>query len=179
MGILKNNQKKEVRFEKGDFVIYEPNEYQKEEIMQMLENQQIKIEDKKIVGEVDLKFVRHILRELTSIKNEVDEYDDKELGVLLENGNRDMILFVREVKRLINEMIEDLVYIQEEEAQIILKMLNIFSTGTTNVEIEKKFNNLMKRNKINLTFEQMITDKNSEELGNIIKEAKKKNKKKK
>ena len=178
MGILKNNQKKETRFEKGDFIIYEPNEYQKEEIMQMLENQQIKIEDKKIVGEVDLKFVRHILRELTSIKNEVDEYDDKELGVLLENGNRDMILFVREVKRLINEMIEDLVYIQEEEAQIILKMLNIFSTGTTNVEIEKKFNNLMKRNKINLTFEQMITDKNSEELGDMIKESKKNRKKK-
>ena len=178
MGILKNNQKKETRFEKGDFIIYEPNEYQKEEIMQMLEKQQIKIEDKKIVGEVDLKFVRYILRELTSIKNEVDEYDDKELGVILENGNRDMTLFVREVKRLINEMIEDLVYIQEEEAQIILKMLNIFSTGTTNVEIEKKFNNLMKRNKINLTFDQIITNKNSKELGDMIKESKKNKKKK-
>ena len=83
------------------------------------------------------------------------------------------------VKRLINEMIEDLVYIQEEETQIILKMLNIFSTATTNAEVEKKFNNLMKRNKINLTFDQVITNKNSKELGDMIKEAKKKNRKKK
>lgn len=180
MGILKNNQKVDVRFEKGDFKIYEPNELQREEIMKLLEKQDIKIEGEIVKGEVDLKFIRFILRECTSIGNEVDEYDDKELEILFENGNREMQLFMREIERLINELVEDLLFMQEKEVQLILKMLNILNTTTTKIEMEKKFNNLMKKNKVNLTLQQMIENKdNPEELQKLIKISKRNNGKKK
>lgn len=180
MGILKNNQKVDVRFEKGDFKIYEPNELQREEIMKLLEKQDIKIEGEIVKGEVDLKFIRFILRECTSIGNEVDEYDDKELEILFENGNREMQLFMRELERLINELVEDLLFMQEKEVQLILKMLNILNTTTTKIEMEKKFNNLMKKNKVNLTLQQMIENKdNPEELQKLIKISKRNNGKKK
>ena len=180
MGILKSNQKVDIRFEKGEFKIYEPNELQREDIMKMLENQDINIEGDAVKGEVDLKFLRYILKKCTSVGNEVDEYNDKELEILFENGNRDMQLFVREIERLINELVEDLLFIQEKEVGLIIKMLNILNTTTTKIEMEKKFNNLMKKNKVNLTLEQMIKNKdNPEELQKLIKISKKNNSKKK
>ena len=180
MGILKNNQKVDIRFEKGDFKIYEPNELQREEIMNMLKNQNIKIDRDIVTGDVDLRFIRYILRECTSVGNEVDEYNDEELGNLLDNGNRNMRLFVLEIDKLINELVEDLLLIQAKEAQLIIKMLDILTANTNKMEIEKKFNNLMKRNKINLTLEQMIENKdNPEELQKLIKISKKNNSKKK
>lgn len=180
MGILEKNQKNSIRFKRGDFIIYEPSDMQREEIMTMLENQDISIEGESVKGEVNLKFIRYILRECTSIGNEVDEYNDIQLENMLDNGNRDMLLFVRDIEQLVNELVEDMIYIQQKEVDLILKMLNILGTSTTNMEMEKKFNNLMKRNKVSLTFEQMIKNKdNPEELQKLIKLSKKNNSKKK
>lgn len=180
MGILEKNQKNSIRFEKGDFIIYEPSDMQREEIMSMLEKQDISIEGENVKGEVNIKFIRYILRECTSIANEIDEYDDIQLENMLDNGNRDMLLFVREIEKLVNELVEDMIYIQQKEVEIILKMLNILGTATTNIEMEKKFNNLMKRNRVSLTFDQMIKNKdNPEELQKLIKLSKKNNSKKK
>ena len=100
MGILEKNQRNGIRFEKGDFIIYEPSDMQREEIMSMLEKQDISIEGENVKGEVNLKFIRYILRECTSIANEIDEYDDIQLENMLDNGNRDMLLFVREIEEL-------------------------------------------------------------------------------
>lgn len=180
MGILKNNQKVDIRFEKGDFKVYNPKEIQREDIMKMLESQNINIEGDLVKGNVDLKFIRYILRECTSVGNEVDEYSDNELELLFENGNREMKLFIREIEILINELVEDLLFIKEKEIQLVLKMLDILNANTENAEIEKKFNKLMKKNKIDLTLEQMIKNKdNPEELQKIIKLSKKNNGKKK
>ena len=180
MGILKNNQKVDIRFEKGDFKIYEPDELQREEIMNLLKKQDINIEGEVVKGEVDLKFIRYILKECTSIGNEVDEYNDAELDIMFENGNREMKLFLNEIKRLVNELVEDFLFIQEQEVQLIIKMLNILNANTSKNEVEKKFNNLMKKNKVNLTLEEMIKNKdNPEELQKLIKISKKNNGKKK
>lgn len=180
MGILKSNQKKDIRFEKGDFKIYEPTDYQREQIIEMLKNQNLTIEDNAVKGEVDFKFVKYILRECTSIANEVDEYTDKELSSLLDNGNRNVKLFMTEIKKLIDELIEDLLFVQEEELKIIVKMLNILNTNTTKDEIEKKFNNLMKRNKLNITLQDVVNNSdNPEKLQDLIKTSKKKNNTKK
>lgn len=180
MSILKNNQKRDIRFDKGDFKVYEPNELQREDIMTMLEKQDITIEDESIKGKVDLKFIRYILRECTSVGSEVDEYSDSELEVLFDNGNRDMTLFIREIGKLANELVEDLVYAKEREIQLIIKMLNALTTVTSKIELEKKFNNLMKKNKVNITLEQMIENKdNPEELQKLIKISKRNNAKKK
>lgn len=180
MGILKNNQKKDIRFSKDEFKIYEPNEIQKEEIMSLLEEQDIKIDEDVVVGNFNLKFIRYILRECTSISNEVDEYEDAELEVLLDNGNRDLQLFIREIEVLISELTEDLLYVKEKEIGIIIKMLDILNSNMDKIELEKKFNRFMKRNKINLTLEQMIENKdNPEELQKLIKVSKKNNSKKK
>ena len=180
MGILENNQRKDIRFKKGDFVLFEPSELQREEIFKIIEKQSLKIEGDNIEGELDTKFFRYILRECSSIGNEVDEYNDQELDIKFENGNRNMSLFLREVEKLTEELVEDLFYIQEKEIKIIIKILDILNTNTTKMEMEKKFNNLMKRNKINITLNDFVENKdNPEKLKEIIKNSKKKNTSKK
>lgn len=180
MGILKDNQKVDIRFEKGEFKIYEPTDFQREEIMNLLKEQDLKIEGDVVKGEVDFRFLRYLLKECTSIGHEVDEYNDKELSSLLDNGNRTVKLFMVEIKRMIDELVEDLLLVQEEELKLIIKMLNILNSNTTKVEIEKKFNNLMKRNKVNITLEEMVANKdNPEKLQELIKVSKKNNTRKK
>ena len=180
MGILENNQRKDIRFKKGDFVLFEPSELQREEIFKIIEKQSLKIEGDNIEGELDTKFFRYILRECSSIGNEVDEYNDQELDIKFENGNRNMLLFLREVEKLTEELVEDLFYMQEKEIKIIIKILDILNTNTTKMEMEKKFNNLMKRNKINITLNDFVENKDDpEKLKELIKNSKKKNTSKK
>lgn len=180
MGILENNQRKDIRFKKGDFVLFEPSELQREEIFKIIEKQSLKIEGDNIEGELDTKFFRYILRECSSIGNEVDEYNDQELDIKFENGNRNMSLFLREVEKLTEELVEDLFYMQEKEIKIIIKILDILNTNTTKMEMEKKFNNLMKRNKINITLNDFVENKDDpEKLKELIKNSKKKNTSKK
>lgn len=180
MGILEKNQKQEIRFEKGDFILYEPNELQGEEINSLLEKQDIKLEDNSIQGEVDTRFIRFILKECTSLGNEIDEYTDEELDIKLENGNRDITLFMRAIEELCNEVAEDYFYAKEKEIKLIIKILDIINANITKNEMEKKFNSLMKRNKVNLTLNEFVENKdNPEKLKEIIKNSKKKNGKKK
>lgn len=180
MGILEKNQKQQIRFEKGDFILYEPNELQREEINSLLEKQNIKLEDNSIQGEVDTRFIRFILKECTSLGNEIDEYTDEELDIKLENGNRDIALFMRAIEELCNEVTEDYFYAKEKEIKLIIKILDIINANMTKNEMEKKFNALMKRNKVNLTLNEFIENKDDpEKLKEVIKNSKKKNGKKK
>lgn len=180
MRILEKNQRNDIRYKKGDFVLYEPSEEQKEEIFKMIEKQNLKIEGDNVEGELDTKFFRYILRNCSSIGNEVDEYNDQELDVMFDNGNRDMSLFLREVEKLTEELVEDLFYTQEKEIKLLIKIINILDANTTKMEMERKFNNLMKRNKIDVTLNDFVENKdNPEKLKEIIKNSKKKNAKKK
>lgn len=169
MGILRDNQKKDIRYENGDFKVFEPTESQCDDILALLKEQDLKIEEDRINGEVDLTFLRYILKECTSVGAEVDEYNNEELLRLFENGNRNLRLFKNEVMNLINEKIEDMFIKQEDEMRLVIKILNILNSKSTQEEVEKKFNNLMKRNKIDLTLKGLIDNKdNPEVLKNIL-----------
>lgn len=180
MGILERNKKQEVRFEKGDFILYEPSDLQREEIFKIIEKQNLEINENNIEGELDINFFRYILRECTSVGAEVEEYSDQELDNVFDKGNREMSLFLREIEKLTEELVEDLIYMQEKEIKLMIKILDILNTNMTKNEMEKKFDNLMKRNKINVTLNDFVENKdNPEKLKEIIKTSKKKNGKKK
>lgn len=180
MGILERNQKREVRFEKGEIALYEPTEFQKDEIYSLLENQNITLQEGKIEGEIDVRFVRYVLKECSTLGAEIDEYSNEKLDSLLSNGNRNVQLFMRSVEDLCNELVEDYFYVKEKEVKIIIKIMDILNANLTQMELEKKFNNLMKRNKVNLTLNEFVENKdNPEKLKEIIKNSKKKNGKRK
>lgn len=180
MGILDRNQVQEIRFKKGDYIIYEPTQSQKEDINNLLESQNIELKESSIEGEVDTRFIRFILKECTSLGSEVDEYTDEELDIKMANGNRNTILFMNSIEELCNELVEDYFYIKEKEIKLLIKIIDILNMNTTKTDMEIKFNNLMKRNKIKVTLNDFVENKdNPEKLKEIIKNSKKKNAKKK
>jgi hypothetical protein len=106
--LLKNNQKKEYRFKQKELILYYPTNEQLSEIRQLVEND-MKINNQ-LQSEFDLnlKSIRFIIREITSIGYEIDEYDDTVLQGMLDNGNRDLTLLLREIKTLIQEIVDDI-----------------------------------------------------------------------
>ena len=86
MGVLKNNQKKEIRFQKDDVILYEPNKAQLDELKIIItENTNIDLENGEAVSELSYDIVRYIFKFLTSIGDEVDDLDDEELEVVAIN----------------------------------------------------------------------------------------------
>lgn len=156
MGILNNHIKKSIRFSKGDLVIYEPNEFQYEEIMKLIENNISTDENLNAKGEVGIQGVRYLIRELTSIGAEIDEMSDSELAIAFDNGDRDLTIFLRELKKLIEEIVEDVQYKQYEAIDMISKMFDILNAQEDENIIKNKFNKLCKKKGIKMTFDEFI-----------------------
>ena len=80
--LLKKHQKKEFRYESKDFKLYELTDYQRNELASMVAESS-KIENEKLTGEVSLKSIRYIIRELTNVGSEIDSISNEELESLL------------------------------------------------------------------------------------------------
>ena len=116
MGILKNNQKKEIRFQKDDVILYEPNKAQLDELKVIItENTNIDLENGEAVSELSYDIVRYIFKFLTSIGDEVDDLDDEELEQCIENGNNKISSLMIEIENMIREICDKLInsYIRE------------------------------------------------------------------
>ena len=110
MGILKNNQKKEIRFQKDDVILYEPNKAQLDELKIIItENTNIDLENGEAVSELSYDIVRYIFKFLTSIGDEVDDLDDEELEECIENGNNKISSLMVEIENMIREICDKLI----------------------------------------------------------------------
>lgn len=170
--LLKKHQKKEFRHENGDFKLYEPTDYQREELASIIvENS--KIENDELVAELGLKSIRYVIRELTNIGSQVDEVSDKELESLLDNGDRELQLLMREIEVLLHEVAEDVLY---QTTRNMRFMNDFISTSDFSGDIEKlkkRWNKFNKKYKINMSWEELISNANKrEELENKLKEFK-------
>lgn len=172
MGLLKQHQKKEYLYESKDFKLFTPTDYQRNELMNMVAENS-KIQDDELVGELGLKSIRYILRELTNIGSEVDEIDDKELESLLDNGDRELQLLMREVENLLHEIAEDILHKTTRDIKLMNDMLNALDTNGDVNKLGKKWDKFNKKYKLNMTWEELIKNNNKkEELENKIKEVK-------
>lgn len=157
MGILNNHVKKDTRFVKGDLKIFEPNEFQYNEIVAILENNIVIDENLNAKGELELKVVRYLIREITSVGAEIDEMTDAELSLAFEKGDRDLQLFLREIKTLIEEIIEDIQYKQYHMIDTTIKIFDILNAKDNEEVIKNKFNRLCKRKGIDINFDEFMS----------------------
>jgi hypothetical protein len=167
--LLKNNQKKEYRFKQKELILYYPTNEQLSEIRQLVEND-MKINNQ-LQSEFDLnlKSIRFIIREITSIGYEIDEYDDTVLQGMLDNGNRDLTLLLREIKTLIQEIVDDIFYDYIQSMKEINMLLNISTCNDELDKIQTKLNKFFKKNKLNVKFEDFADiQSNPEKLQKLI-----------
>jgi len=164
--ILENHQKKEIRFSKKDLTMYELTDEQQEEIKNIINDNGFKSESD-ISDDNKIKIIRFIITETTSIGHEVDELSDEEMINKLDNGDRSLQLLKREIIKLIEEVVEDVYYEFMEKMRQTNSLLNILNNNNEVKMISNKMNKFFKKNKINMTFDELIKNpQNFQELIN-------------
>ena len=172
MGILKNNQKKEIRFQKDDVILYEPNKAQLDELKVIItENTNIDLENGEAVSELSYDIVRYIFKFLTSIGDEVDDLDDEELEQCIENGNNKISSLMIEIENMIREICDKLINSYIREIRSINEKFKILELNGELENVKSEFNTMAKKNNINVTFDDLA--KQVEEKKRLEKEAKK------
>ena len=112
-----------------------------------------------INGELTSREIRYITRELTNIGSEVDELTDEELLGKLNDGDRQLTLLFREIEKYVYEFIEDIAYEQEQSIKLINSYINIINSNVSVDKTKEKINKLLKKNKINITVDELINVK--------------------
>ena len=172
MGVLKNNQKKEIRFQKDDVILYEPNKAQLDELKVIItENTNIDLENGEAVSELSYDIVRYIFKFLTSIGDEVDDLDDEELEQCIENGNNKISSLMIEIENMIREICDKLINSYMREIRNINEKFKILELNGELENVKSEFNTMAKKNNINVTFDDLA--KQVEEKKRLEKEAKK------
>ena len=172
MGILKNNQKKEIRFQKDDVILYEPNKAQLDELKTIIiENTNIDLENGEAVSELSYDIVRYIFKFLTSIGDEVDDLDDEELEQCIENGNNKISSLMIEIENMIREICDKLINSYIREIRNINEKFKILELNGELENVKSEFNTMAKKNNLNVTFDDLA--KQVEEKKRLEKEAKK------
>lgn len=172
MGILKNNQKKEIRFQKDDVILYEPNKAQLDELKVIItENTNIDLENGEAVSELSYDIVRYIFKFLTSIGDEVDDLDDEELEQCIENGNNKISSLMIEIENMIREICDKLINSYIREIRNINEKFKILELNGELENVKSEFNTMAKKNNLNVTFDDLA--KQVEEKKRLEKEVKK------
>ena len=172
MGILKNNQKKEIRFQKDDVILYEPNKAQLDELKVIItENTNIDLENGEAVSELSYDIIRYIFKFLTSIGDEVDDLDDEELEECIENGNNKISSLMIEIENMIREICDKLINSYIREIRNINEKFKVLELKVELVSVNSEFNTMAKKNNLNVTFDDLA--KQVEEKKQLEKEAKK------
>lgn len=170
--LLRQHQKKEFRYESKDFKIYEPTNYQREELASIIvENS--KIEDDELVAELGLKAIRYVIRELTNVGNSIDEISDKELESLLDNGDRELQLLMMEIEILLHEVAEDILCQTTRSMRYMNDFINTMDVNGDSEKLKKKWDRFNKKYKLNMSWDDLVNNaEKREELGNKLKEVK-------
>lgn len=154
MGFFSDNQKTGVRFKNSDFTFYEPTIEQIETIEEIIK-EQINVDDSlNASGEISSKVIRYIIKELTSIGDEIDEFTDEELVEHINNGNEKVVILMREVERFINMMVEEIQHKQYRIIDMASKMINIMTLNDDTDAIKGKMEKLFKKKGIDLSLEE-------------------------
>lgn len=145
MSILRNHQKSDIRFQSEDIILFEPTVEFREELFKIISDQTVINDNGEVTGEVGLQLIKTIIRESSNIGAEIDEISDEEFEMLLENGDRVLTLFLREIGRLVEEIAEEISYRYQEQLKMMNTILNSINNSKTLEELDKKLNKVLKK----------------------------------
>ena len=169
--LLKQHQLKKIRFQGDGLILYNPTKSQKKEIKDFIIKHVKQDENNNINGEVSFDSIKFIIRDLTNIGDEIDEYDDETLKTMFKNGDKYLIQLIDSISDLLSDLSEEIYMEQVKTAKMINSYLKIIEGEKDINKLKDRVNKLFKKNKINLTFDDLgnITENNIEQLIGSIK----------
>lgn len=169
--ILTEHKKSEIRFASNDgkIVLYNPTIEQENELTQIISTS-IMLNNNKTENELELNYVREIFRMLVKDGAFVDELSDEELVNQLNEGDRDIVSLKQGINDIINELREDVIYEYTQQIKQYNSLLNIYNSNLDAKKMEEKINKLLKKNKIDMKFEEFTNIQGDpEKLEKLIK----------
>lgn len=175
MGILDNNKKKDIRYKGGEFILYEPTDDQREELAKMIGLLEGSEEET-----LNMSSTRYIMRELSSLGVEIDEFTDEELDNKFESINRDGQLFLRAIEDLCMEIMEDINYTREKFVKLYKSFEKTIKLAKDEESILNGIQKTLKKSGIDISVEEFLKYKdNPEKIKEIVENSKIKNKSRK
>lgn len=171
---LLENQKGKYRFKINEEIyLLEPTKEQKEKLIKILE-ENVKVSDNlEMQGVIPVSSIRYILKELTSIGEEIDKMTDEEILNAIDNGNRNIVLLFREIKTMLDELLEDLQYNIEQQIKMTISLIGLMSLGEAGTELQNKLDNFNEEYDMNLSEKDIEEIKeNPEKLENKLNKTK-------
>lgn len=156
---LLESQKGKYRFKINEEIyLLEPTKEQKEKLIKILE-ENVKVSDNlEMQGVIPVSSIRYILKELTSIGEEIDKMTDEEILNAIDNGNRNIVLLFREIKTMLDELLEDLQYNIEQQIKMTTSLIGLMSLGEAGTELQNKLDNF------NEEYDKNLSEKDIEEI---------------
>lgn len=152
--ILKELETKTIRWEMDNIKLFIPTLEQSEEIKEMM-RKELEIDKLDKNTQLSSDITRHVLKELTSLGDTIDRYDDDELIYLI-NKDRRLILLFREVEKLISEFADDIKYEINQKSEELMDLLQSIVDMNSIAGKEKEINRIFKENGINETVESIV-----------------------
>ena len=152
--ILKELETKTVRWEMDGIKLFIPTLEQSEEIKEMM-RKELEIDKLDKNTQLSSDITRYVLRELTSLGDTIDRYDDDELIVLI-NRDRRLILLYREVEKLISEFADDIKYEINQKSEELMNLLQSIVDMNSIAGKEEEINRILQENGINETVESIV-----------------------
>ena len=172
--ILKELETKTVRWEMDGIKLFIPTIEQSEEIKNAM-RKELEIDKLDKNTQLSSDITRHVLRELTSLGDTIDRYDDDELIVLI-NRDRRLILLYREVEKLLSEFADDIKYEINQKSEELMDLLQSIVDMNSIAGKEEEINRILKENGINETVESIVAKSDEREKLKKLKEEEMQNK---
>lgn len=161
---LKDYKKSEYRFQKGEVFLREPNKIEKQELMNVIfENQKLVINGNVVEEEIGATLLRYVLKMFTNFSEEIDSLSDEEIGEVLDNPNRELELLVDNIQLLIEECVEDIGRNVEKQYRKVNELLNVFDMNGNYEAMKTKWNKLNKKYKLKMDFDELISNQEKQE----------------
>lgn len=157
---LRNYKAKDMLFQEGELFLINPKKEKRLELVEFIkENQKIEFN-----GEtVDIKVIRYILENLTNFADEVKTMSDEEIYEIVYDGVPALNRMIDKMGELINDIAEEILRATIKEIKEIVTMLEILQYADQEDKMFDKMAKLFKKNKINITKEELKQFKNKPE----------------
>ena len=156
MASIKKHIKQEVRTKFGDITVYNPNNKQRKELIQMIVDN-TRISNGVIQGEFGLKMIRKMLKELTNINNkEIDALSDDELDELSDLADNYLYSVFNELEAILTEVAQEVASDTVRDLRRIVDGIKELNNLEELSQTIKDFDETCKENNINLSFNDLV-----------------------
>ena len=149
---LRNYKAKDMLFQEGELFLINPKKEERDKLIKVVrENQNLNLNGE----DVNINVIRYILENLTNFAEEVKTMEDEEILEILDDGVPSLNRMTDKIAELINDIAEEILRMTSREINNLITILDILQYSEQEDKMLEKMTKLLKKNKINITKEEL------------------------